>query len=201
MTETSWFKDLKEDNRDLEEFKLQLNPEELDYAMSISQNGETPGNSFFLNQNFYDVQKLIRQEKGEDKYDELKRKKTDQFQNFIDDKIRREELSMGLHFYQVGNKRDSGQESVVRKKLPPIKAVQSIEQTPNMRVVCYNTSYDFFAIKSGIVKLLTHNEKINLETQRKLNQDDSALHAQSRLRQEDELQIIDFEEKCIQPLS
>ena len=115
MTETSWFKDLKEDDRDLEEFKLQINPDEIDYAMSISQNGETPGNSFFLNQNFYDVQKLIRQEKGEDKYDELKRKKTDQFQNFIDDKLRREELSMGLHFYQVGNKRDSGQESVVRK--------------------------------------------------------------------------------------
>jgi hypothetical protein len=55
MTETSWFKDLKEDDRDLEEFKLQLNPEELDYATSTSQNGETPENSFFLNPNFYDV--------------------------------------------------------------------------------------------------------------------------------------------------
>jgi hypothetical protein len=32
-----------------------------------------------------------------------------------------------------------------------------------MRVVCYNTSYDYYAIKTGIVKLLTHNEKVKLE--------------------------------------
>lgn len=58
-----WLNFMKQDTADLEEFKFELNPEEIDM-----QSTQATHNALFSNSVFYDVQKLIIQEKGEDKY-------------------------------------------------------------------------------------------------------------------------------------
>jgi hypothetical protein len=50
MNETNWFECLKNDEEDFDEFKLELNPEEIDLNTD---------DSLFLNSNLYDVQKLL----------------------------------------------------------------------------------------------------------------------------------------------
>jgi len=60
------YRTLQEDQADFEEFKLMLNQEELLYDMTPQ--AEASGNTLYLDPDFYDVQKLILHERGEDKY-------------------------------------------------------------------------------------------------------------------------------------
>jgi hypothetical protein len=66
------YKTLHEDQADFEEFKLMLNQEELLYDMTPQ--AEASGNTLYLDPDFYDVQKLILHERGEDKYNKDKKK-------------------------------------------------------------------------------------------------------------------------------
>jgi|LauGreDrversion4_2_1035121.scaffolds.fasta_scaffold545888_1 hypothetical protein len=68
---------LRNDTADLEEFKLNLNEEELDAEdQKLHITSTAPDyNSLYLNPNYYDVQKLLINEKGEDKYHLLRKKK------------------------------------------------------------------------------------------------------------------------------
>ena len=63
MPAEGWLNFMKQDTADLEEFKFELNPEEIDLEAT-----QTTHNALFSNSVFYDVQKLLIQEKGEDKY-------------------------------------------------------------------------------------------------------------------------------------
>lgn len=61
-------------------------------------------NSFYLSQAFYDVQKLLVQEKGEDKYYEIRNKKARGFKRCMDDILKREQIVVDSIYYPVGQK-------------------------------------------------------------------------------------------------
>jgi hypothetical protein len=63
MPAEGWLNFMKQDTADLEEFKFELNPEDIDLVET-----QTTQNALFSNSVYYDVQKLMIQEKGEDKY-------------------------------------------------------------------------------------------------------------------------------------
>ena len=79
MPAEGWLNFMKQDTADLEEFKFELNPEEIDLAET-----QTTHNALFSNSVYYDVQKLMIQEKGEDKYYPIYNKKKEQSQMELD---------------------------------------------------------------------------------------------------------------------
>ena len=72
QSSTNIFETLQSDHADFEEIKLSLNLEEFEYEMTTQV--EASGNSMYLDPEFYDVQKLILNERGEDKYTKEKKR-------------------------------------------------------------------------------------------------------------------------------
>jgi len=92
-----WLSFMKQDTADLEEFKFELNPEEID--LESTQNTH---NALFSNSVFYDVQKLMIQEKGEDKYYAIYNKKKEQQQMELDSYNCQQEMIEKVNHASVG---------------------------------------------------------------------------------------------------
>jgi flagellar biosynthesis regulator FlbT len=80
---------LRDDEKDFVEFGYSLNEEEVEYEDELSklqtQVSSPDHNTMFLNPSYYDVQKLLINEKGDERYNELRRKKNKRIQQILDD--------------------------------------------------------------------------------------------------------------------
>ena len=98
--ETTWTQRMRDDEDDFAEFRMMYNDEEDGEDLTPQQQHllATLDNPMLALPAYYEVQRLLIQEKGDDRYNELYRKKLNKFMTHLMDKHRRANLTLfGQH--------------------------------------------------------------------------------------------------------
>jgi carboxylesterase type B len=116
--------------------------------------GNIPAEEIAKEAQYYDVKRLLIQERGEDEYYFLYERKHKQLQDKLDDEITRKDLNDNLgHFY---NPKDKSRLEFQRQM--QIKAMQNAEMKKHKRtkkVIRYRLGYQASEIKDKILRFMT----------------------------------------------